>query len=113
MCIGIPLQVIEVRGERALALGRGGATAAAQAQLVDTRLLGPVQPGDWLLVFLGSARERLSAERAAEINATLDLLATALAGGHDDQAPHAAAFALPSALSAEQLAALTGGAPLP
>lgn len=102
MCIGQPLQVIEVLGERALAEGRG------MREWVDTRLVGAVAPGDWLLVFLGAARERLDAERAAEIGAALDLLAGGLAGHHDPAADPG--FALPSAMSAEALAALTGGA---
>jgi hydrogenase expression/formation protein HypC len=84
----------------------------SRAETIDTRLVedgggdaGPIEPGQWLLVFQGAARERLSAERAAEIDATLDLLEAAMAGtgGHAD-----AAFALPSAMSAEQLQHLTG-----
>jgi hydrogenase expression/formation protein HypC len=65
------------------------------------------EPGQWLLVFQGAARELLSPERAAEIDATLDLVQAAMSGdalgaGAD------ASFVLPSAMSAEQLRALTG-----
>ena len=66
-------------------------------------------PGEWVLVFLGSARERLSPERAAEVRSLLALVEDTLAGRYDPQSPQAqAAFALPSAMGAEQLAALLG-----
>ena len=62
-----------------------------------------------VLVFLGSARERLSPERAAEVRSLLALVEDTLAGRYDPQSPEAqAAFALPSAMGAEQLAALLG-----
>lgn len=74
MCIGWPMQVQAVRPGHAL-VRRG-----AQQCEVRTSLLGPVAPGDWLLVFLDDAREALSPERAAEINATLALVEAAMAG---------------------------------
>lgn len=85
-----------------LARGRG------RVEHVDLRLVGRCAPGDWVLVYQGAARERLDAERAAEIHAALDLLEQGLAGAHDlaDADP---GFALPSAMSAAQLAALAGG----
>lgn len=101
MCIGIPMQVIEVQPGHALVQGRG------DTRRVDTALIGDPAPGDWLLIFLDAAREALSPERAAEVSATLDLLDAAMAG-QADAAHAAAAFDLPSAMSAEQLAALTG-----
>jgi hydrogenase expression/formation protein HypC len=109
MCIGLPLQVQSVEAGHAWVVGHG------ERRRVNTALVDadrPCQPGDWLLVFLDGARERLSPERAAEIDATLDLLGDALAG-LQPHAPAGAAFALPSAMSAEQLAALTGSPPSP
>lgn len=100
MCIGMPMQVLLVEPGHAVCTGRG------ETQRVDTALVGDCAPGDWLLVFLGSAREPLDASRAAEINAALDLLALGVAG-----AAASPGFDLPSALSAEQLAALTGATP--
>jgi hypothetical protein len=62
--------------------------------------------GDWLLVFR-AARERLDAGRAAEIDAALDLLEGGRSGG-DDEGRRRPGFALPSAMSAAALAALSG-----
>lgn len=93
MCIGLPMQVLSVRAGHARVAGRG------EEREVETLLVGDVEPGDWLLVFIDSARERLSAERAAEVDATLDLLADALGGS----ALGEIGFQLPSAMSADQL----------
>lgn len=75
---------------------------------VRTALVGPVAPGDWLLVFLDDARERLSPQRAAEVDAALQLVEQL---GLDPLAPQPSdlGFALPSQCSVEQLKALTGG----
>lgn len=98
MCIGWPMQVEAVRPGHAL-VRRGD-----QRCEVRTALLGPVAPGDWLLVFLDDARERLSAERAVEIEATLALVEAAMAGAAGE--PAGAAFELPStAWTPEQLEA--------
>jgi hydrogenase expression/formation protein HypC len=100
MCIGIPMKVSATRAGHACVAGRG------EVREVDTALVGEVRPGDWLLVFLDSARERIGAARAAEVDATLDLLQAALQG-----APLAEpAFDLPSAMSADRLALLAGRA---
>ena len=100
MCIGIPSRMLRADGVEALVQGRENRAT------VDLRLVGPVEPGEWLLVFNGAARERLDPERAAEILRALDLLEQGLAGHADPQADPG--FALPSAMSAEQLAALAG-----
>lgn len=101
MCIGIPMQVQSTTPGHALCSGRGA------RRRVRTALVDPVAAGDWLLVFLDSAQEHISADRAQEVNATLDLLDAAMAGG-----PNAdAAFALPSAMGRDALLALVGGAP--
>jgi hydrogenase assembly chaperone HypC/HupF len=68
MCIGIPMQVIEADGRFALCEGRG------ERRRIHTALVGDVLPGDWLLVFLDDARERIDADRATEVNAALDLV---------------------------------------
>lgn len=74
-----------------------------ESRRVSTLLVGDCAPGDWLLVFLDDARERIDAQRAAEIDSMLDLLQQALGGfGADGLAD----FALPSAMSAAEVAAL-------
>lgn len=97
------MQVLSVQAGRAEVRGRG------EQRWVDTRLVGAVAVGDWLLIFLDAARECISAERAAEVDATLDLVAGAMAGLLP-VASEAAAFTLPSQLSAQDLARLTGQA---
>jgi hydrogenase expression/formation protein HypC len=108
MCIGIPMQVQALEPGHAVCVGRG------ERRRVRTALVGEPQPGDWLLVFLDSAQERISAARAAEVDATLDLLAAVQAGlGGQGGAAQEAGFALPSLLSANDLRALTGAVPHP
>lgn len=108
MCIGLPMQVLSASTGFALCHDRQG-----QRRRIDTALVGPCAPGDWLLIFLDAARERLDAQRAEEINATLAMLDAALFGAAPEAAD-SAPFSLPSALSGEQLAALLGQpAPMP
>lgn len=101
MCIGTPMRVLEAWSDAALASGRG------RVERIDTRLVGDCGAGDWLLVFQGAAREILAPQRAVEIDAALDLLEASLAGDVE-RAGADPGFALPSAMSATQLAALTG-----
>ena len=104
MCIGLPMQVIEAELGFARCRDRNG-----EERRIDLSLVGPCAVGDWLLIFLDAARERLDAQRAAEIDSTLRLLEEALFGTapQPDRAP---GFSLPSAMSAGQLAALLGHA---
>lgn len=98
MCIAIPMQVSAIEPGHAWVQGRG------ELQRVDTALVGGCAPGDWLLVFLGAARERIDAARAAEVNGLLDLVEGVAHGGTGSADP---GFSLPSAMSADQMAALT------
>ena len=50
---------------------------------INTMLIDAVQPGDWLLTFLDSAREAIDAERAAMINSALDALERVAAGDNN------------------------------
>ncbi|MEI8571850.1 HypC/HybG/HupF family hydrogenase formation chaperone [Methylomonas sp. EFPC1] len=74
MCIGIPMQVIEPRGDSALCEYRG------QTTLIDMMLVGEQVAGTWLLVFLDAAREVISAERAAQIADALEAMRLAMQG---------------------------------
>jgi hydrogenase expression/formation protein HypC len=89
MCLGIPMRVESAAGGVATCAGRGG------SRRIATLLVGDCAPGDWLLTFLDDARERISAERATEIDAVLDLLEMAMGGGGKGAA---APFVLPSSL---------------
>ena len=100
MCIGLPMHVRATRPGHALCVDRHDHT-----RWIDTALVGDCMPGDWLLVFIDAARERLDATRAGEIDATLALLDAALAG---EAADRDAAFSLPSAMSTDDLAHLLG-----
>lgn len=96
MCIGIPMQVLQAGPGFAQCRGRG------ETGRIATLLVGDCAPGDWLLVFLGDARARIDAARAAEVNGTLDLLQQVLGGGDAGEQP---GFALPSSMNAADLAA--------
>lgn len=68
------MQVISGAPGQARCRGRYG------EETIDTWLVGPVEPGQWLLCFMGAAREIVDAERAAAIGAALDLLDAIAAG---------------------------------
>lgn len=75
MCVAIPMQVIRSSETMAWCLDRNGAEVA-----IDTLMTGPVVPGQWLLTFLGGAREVVSTEDAKRISDALDGLQSALDG---------------------------------
>lgn len=74
MCLGVPMQVVEVEGVFAWCNGRNG------RRRINTMLLGDVAPGQWLLTFLDTAREAIDAERAALIDSALNALDLVAAG---------------------------------
>ena len=101
MCIGLPMQVVGVEPGFAQVQGRG------ETRRVSTALVGQCEAGQWLLVFLGDARERLDAQRAAEVNAALDLMAAAFETG-DALEMDNPGFVLPSSMNTATLQQLTG-----
>lgn len=74
MCIGIPMQVVEC------GIGSARCAAADGLHLVDTALVGDAPAGTWLMVFLGAAREIISAETARQTADALEALRLANAG---------------------------------
>lgn len=74
MCIGIPMQVIAQHGESALCVYRD------RESLVDMMLVGEQPLGTWLLVFLDTAREILSEQRALQIADALEAMHLAMQG---------------------------------
>lgn len=109
MCIGIPMQVRAITPGHALCEARGG-----EFKQLNTALVGELRLGDWVLAFLDSARERLSPDRAAEINTTLEQMLGLMAAGPGQggiggaEPAQMASFDLPSRLSREDLLALSG-----
>ena len=74
MCLGIPMQVVEVDGMFAWCEGRG------RRERLNILWVGETSPGEWVYAVLGQAREKLTERRVAEINLALDGLAAALQG---------------------------------
>lgn len=75
MCVGVPMQVLAVEGIAAQC------SDGVREELIDLSLTGPVEPGTWLLTFLGGAREIISADEAMKIGAALDGLRALMGGG--------------------------------
>ena len=77
MCIGTPVRIIEPGEGMARCTGRNG------EESVNMMLVGPQPEGTWVLNFLGSAREVLTAEEAATINRALDGIEAIMRGDDD------------------------------
>jgi hydrogenase expression/formation protein HypC len=75
MCLGVPFRILSVDGIA------GMATDGIETQLIDLSLVVPVMSGDWVLSFLGAAREVIAPDEAARISAALDGLRSLMAGG--------------------------------
>lgn len=77
MCLGIPYRIVEPGFGFARAVSRGGEA------VIDTRLVGDVSEGDWVMTFLGAAREKLGEAEALRIEDALEAVARAMAGETD------------------------------
>jgi len=90
MCIGIPMQVTRIEPGHAICQGRG------ETRCVRTALVGDIQAGDWVLIFLDRAQDLLAA-----------CLQESTPNGpmRDDTV----AFDLPSRMSREELLAISSG----
>lgn len=78
MCIGTPLQVIDMAGDTSAWCADGG-----QPELIDMMLVGPQPAGTWVLAFQGAARQLMTAEAAGQTRIALAALSAALAGEGD------------------------------
>lgn len=74
MCVGIPMKVIASDGLTATC------EAGGRIETVDLALVGEQPAGVHVLVFLGAARQTLSADEAEIISRALEGLASAMAG---------------------------------
>lgn len=87
MCLALPMKVIRMEGTTALCEGRNG------IERLDTLLTGPLEAGQWVLGFLGAAREVVDAERAAQVADALDALESILHGDASTESLIRAGFA--------------------
>jgi hydrogenase expression/formation protein HypC len=62
MCLGIPMQVVEVREGIAVCEGMG------ERREINMQLVGEQRPGTWVLTFLDTAREVLCEADAVRIS---------------------------------------------
>ena len=104
MCVGIPLRLLRVEG----IAGHAEPAAAGGVELVDLSLVPEARAGDWVLCFLGTAREVIDAETARRIAAALAGLHAVMAG-HDPGAAFADLEARDPALPPHLQAALDAG----
>jgi hydrogenase expression/formation protein HypC len=74
MCIGIPMQVVESGPIYAWCEGMG------ERRQIDMRLVGDAPAGQWVLVFLDSARELLTEQDAVRISDALRALELTMQG---------------------------------
>lgn len=81
------MRVIRMEGTSALCEGRNG------IERMDTMLTGPLEAGQWILGFLGAAREVVDAERAAQVADALGALEAILHGNGCNDALIQAGFA--------------------
>ena len=82
MCVGVPVQVIEEGEFFSLCRGRNG------EEQVNMMLIGSQPVGTWVLNFLGSAREVITEEDAANIDKALDGLAAIMNGAEEIDVEH-------------------------
>ena len=77
MCIGVPLQVVEIDGSFAWC------AAGTEREHLDMRLVGEQPIGTWVLGFAGAARQLMTALEAAQARAARQALAAVLRGEGD------------------------------
>ncbi len=74
MCLGIPMQVLRTEGLRAWCEYKG------ETRAVDLSLVGPVEPGTWLMTFLDAAREVIDEATARKSLAALEAVEAVMSG---------------------------------
>lgn len=74
MCIGLPLRVVQSHGNLAWCEADG------HREQLDMMLVGEQPVGTWVLGFLGTARQVLGDEEAAQARAARQALAAVLRG---------------------------------
>jgi hydrogenase assembly chaperone HypC/HupF len=82
MCLGIPMRVMELDAAsgNTFAWCEGEVAGEPRRERLNILWLGEVEPGEWVYAVLGQARERLTPQRASEINGALTAVTAALKG---------------------------------
>lgn len=75
MCVGVPMQITAIDGIAATT------TNGQHVEVIDLSLTPDAQVGDWLLTFLGAAREVITEDEAHKISAALNGLQSLMQGG--------------------------------
>lgn len=75
MCVGIPMRLLAIDGIA------GRSQDGDRETLIDLSLLPEARVGDWVLGFLGTARDILPETEALLIRKALDGLSAIMAGG--------------------------------
>lgn len=75
MCVGVPMQITTIDGIAATT------TNGQHVEVIDLSLTPDAQVGDWLLTFLGAAREVITEDEAHKISAALNGLKSLMQGG--------------------------------
>lgn len=79
MCLGIPGQVVGSvagYGDQLVLVDVEGATRRVNIGMLDED--NPVRAGDWVLIHMGFALERIDAQRASEAREGLELMGRGL-----------------------------------
>ncbi|UAB77849.1 HypC/HybG/HupF family hydrogenase formation chaperone [Erythrobacter sp. SCSIO 43205] len=79
MCVGQPMQVIDQIDE-----ARARCDYRGEQHEIDIRLIGDVEPGEWLMTFLGAARERMDEGSARRALSAISAVEAIMSGGEVD-----------------------------
>ncbi|MBK1664271.1 hydrogenase accessory protein [Rhodospirillum rubrum] len=78
MCIGYPMRIEALNPDASFGLARRA--PGERLERIDLRLVGPVGEGQWVLVFLGTARSLLDDGEAARLTDALAALDAVVRG---------------------------------
>ncbi len=78
MCITIPMQIVRAEPGVAWCQGRG------EERRVDMTLIGDQPVGQWVLVFIDTARDLIDEQSALQITRALDAVEAAMRGEEFD-----------------------------
>ncbi len=77
MCIGVPMQIIEVHEHHAICVD------GTQRHEVNTQLVGTLPISTWVMVFLGSAREVVDETEALAMRNAINAVSEVMGGRNE------------------------------